>query len=144
MDPFWDKKVYHTVWTRAIGGLTVFLSNGRNLKGSGHPKSDSGWVGPPKIWPGSGHSKPMARRPNFGPGFGQTQPLVKWRWPGGSAVRLVLIQPPHRCVRSFNFRIFEDTILLPDKLIFRKVACAWHRSGDYDHAHITTHPIGYD
>ena len=48
------------------------------------------------------------------------------------------------CVMSFNFRNLEDLILLPDKLIFRKVAFAWHRSGDYDYAHITTHPTAYD
>ena len=41
---------------------------------SGHPKYSSGWVGPPKIWPGSGYSKTMARGPNFGSGFGPTQP----------------------------------------------------------------------
>ena len=36
-----------------------------------------GWVELPKIWPGSGHSKPEARGPNFGSGLSSTQRYQK-------------------------------------------------------------------
>ena len=45
---------------------------------SGHPKYSSGWVGPPKIWPGSGRAtqKPWPAGQNSGRVLAQPSPIV--------------------------------------------------------------------